>query len=112
MERLRLVVPVSIGLIAALLYTALRSWPLALLVLVNLPFAAAGGVLALWLRGLHLSVSASIGFREYIQGGLRPLPASPATNSRLAALGRRCLFLRAWFATVSSCVWSLPPCSF
>jgi cobalt-zinc-cadmium resistance protein CzcA len=31
-------------------------------VLVNLPFAAVGGVLALWLRGLHLSVSASIGF--------------------------------------------------
>jgi cobalt-zinc-cadmium resistance protein CzcA len=45
-----------------LLYGALRSWKLALLVLTNLPFAAVGGVLALWLRGLHLSVSASIGF--------------------------------------------------
>jgi cobalt-zinc-cadmium resistance protein CzcA len=31
-------------------------------VLVNLPFAAVGGVLALWLRGMHLGVSASIGF--------------------------------------------------
>lgn len=30
--------------------------------LANLPFAAVGGVVALWLRGLHLSVSASIGF--------------------------------------------------
>jgi cobalt-zinc-cadmium resistance protein CzcA len=60
--RLRIVVPVSISLIALLLYASLRSWRLAALVLVNLPFAAVGGVLGLWLRGLHLSVSASIGF--------------------------------------------------
>jgi cobalt-zinc-cadmium resistance protein CzcA len=62
MGRLRFVVPISIALIALLLYASLRSWPLALLVLANLPFAAVGGVLALWLRGLHLSISASIGF--------------------------------------------------
>jgi cobalt-zinc-cadmium resistance protein CzcA len=62
MARLRLVVPISIALITVLLYLSLRSWSLAGLVLVNLPFAAVGGVLALWIRGLHLSVSASIGF--------------------------------------------------
>ena len=62
MARLRVVVPLSILLIALLLWASLRSWWLAGLVLVNLPFAAVGGVLALWLRGLHLSVSASIGF--------------------------------------------------
>ena len=62
MRRLRLVVPLSIALIAILLYLSLRSWRLALLVLTNLPFAAVGGVLALWVRGLHLSVSASVGF--------------------------------------------------
>jgi cobalt-zinc-cadmium resistance protein CzcA len=62
MARLRIVVPISIALIAILLYLSLRSWKLAALVLVNLPFAAVGGVMALWLRGLHLSVSASIGF--------------------------------------------------
>lgn len=62
MGRLRFVVPLSIALIALLLYASLRSWPLAGLVLVNLPFAAVGGVLALWLRGLHLSISASVGF--------------------------------------------------
>lgn len=62
MERLRVVVPLSILLIALLLYGSLQSWRLALLVLANLPFAAVGGVLALWIRGLHLSVSASIGF--------------------------------------------------
>jgi cobalt-zinc-cadmium resistance protein CzcA len=62
MGRLRFVVPVSIALIALLLYASLQSWTLAGLVLVNLPFAAVGGVFALWLRGLHLSISASIGF--------------------------------------------------
>ncbi len=62
MSRLKVVVPLSILLIALLLYASLREWTLAGLVLVNLPFAAVGGVLALWLRGLHLSISASIGF--------------------------------------------------
>jgi cobalt-zinc-cadmium resistance protein CzcA len=62
MNRLKVVVPLSITLIALLLYASLREWTLAGLVLLNLPFAAVGGVLALWLRGLHLSISASIGF--------------------------------------------------
>lgn len=62
MARLRFVVPISIALITLLLYASLRSWSLSGLVLINLPFAAVGGILALWLRGLHLSVSASIGF--------------------------------------------------
>lgn len=62
MSRLQVVVPASIVMIALLLWASLRSWWLAGLVLVNLPFAAVGGVLALWMRGLHLSVSASIGF--------------------------------------------------
>jgi cobalt-zinc-cadmium resistance protein CzcA len=62
MARLRIVVPAAILLIAVLLYASLGSLPLALLVLVNLPVAGVGGVIALWLRGLTLSVSASIGF--------------------------------------------------
>jgi cobalt-zinc-cadmium resistance protein CzcA len=62
MARLKVVVPASVALIAVLLFASLRSWRLAILVLVNLPVAAVGGVVALWLRGLHLSVSASIGF--------------------------------------------------
>ena len=49
-------------LIALLLYASLRSWRLAGLVFANLPFAAVGGVAALWLRGLHLSVSSLVGF--------------------------------------------------
>lgn len=62
MSRLQIVVPVSVILIALLLWASLQSWWLSLLVLANLPFAAVGGVMALWVRGLHLSVSASIGF--------------------------------------------------
>lgn len=62
MRRLQFVVPISMALIGLLLYASLQSWKLAGLVFLNLPFAAVGGVLALWLRGLNLSVSASIGF--------------------------------------------------
>jgi len=62
MRRLRVVVPGSILLIAFLLFTSLRSWRLAALVLANLPFAAIGGIVALTVTRLHLSVSASIGF--------------------------------------------------
>ena len=62
MARLKVVVPMSIAVIAMLLYSSLGSWLLAGIVLLNLPFAAVGGIAALWLRGLHLSISASIGF--------------------------------------------------
>ena len=39
-----------------------RSVPQALLVLLNVPFALVGGIAVLWLRGLNLSLSASVGF--------------------------------------------------
>lgn len=62
MKRLRLVVPLSVALIALMLNASLQSWKLASLVLLNLPFAAVGGVIALWMRGLNLGVSAAVGF--------------------------------------------------
>jgi cobalt-zinc-cadmium resistance protein CzcA len=62
MSRLGLVVPVAILAIFFLLYTAFRSLRQATLVILILPLATIGGIAALWLRGLHLSVSASIGF--------------------------------------------------
>jgi cobalt-zinc-cadmium resistance protein CzcA len=62
MERLTLVVPAAIALILLLLYGAFRSWGQSVLVLANVPFALVGGVAALSLRGLNLSLSASIGF--------------------------------------------------
>jgi cobalt-zinc-cadmium resistance protein CzcA len=62
MGRLMLVVPISILLIFLLLYTTFNSFKQAGLIMLILPLATVGGVLALWMRGLHLSVSAAIGF--------------------------------------------------
>jgi heavy metal efflux system protein len=62
MRRLYLVVPLALLLIFLLLYSTFHSLKLAALILVNVPFALVGGVAALWLRGLNLSLSASVGF--------------------------------------------------
>ncbi len=61
-RRLMLVVPLSIFIIFALLYTTFGNFRHPLLILVNLPFALSGGIFALLLRGMPISVSASIGF--------------------------------------------------
>ncbi|MDE2242318.1 MAG: efflux RND transporter permease subunit [Bradyrhizobium sp.] len=60
--RLSIVVPIAVGLIFVLLFTTFGSIRQALLVLVNIPFAAIGGVFALVLTGEYLSVPASVGF--------------------------------------------------
>lgn len=62
MTRLALIGPLVLGLIWALLFFTFRSGRLALLVMLNLPFALVGGILALAISGLYLSVPASIGF--------------------------------------------------
>lgn len=61
-ERLTIVVPVSLGLIALLLYFAFSSVGQALLILVNVPLAVIGGVFSLWISGQYLSVPSSVGF--------------------------------------------------
>ncbi|MEY1662307.1 efflux RND transporter permease subunit [Isoalcanivorax beigongshangi] len=61
-QRLLLIVPVSLLLIALLLYIAFQSLPQALLILINVPLATVGGVLALWLSGQYLSVPSAVGF--------------------------------------------------
>lgn len=61
-QRLMIVVPLSIGLIALLLYFAFQSIGQALLILVNLPLALIGGIVALFVSGQYLSVPSSIGF--------------------------------------------------
>jgi len=62
MKRLAVIVPASLFGIFALLFWAFRSLRLAGLILVLLPFNIAGGFFALGLAGLHLSVSAAVGF--------------------------------------------------
>ncbi|AXS83058.1 MULTISPECIES: efflux RND transporter permease subunit [Marinobacter] len=61
-KRLSLVVPVSLGLIALLLYFAFGSVGQAMLILVNVPLAVIGGVFSLWVSGQYLSVPSSVGF--------------------------------------------------
>jgi heavy metal efflux system protein len=60
--RLAVVVPIALVLIVALLGIAFGKVKPALLVFANIPFAAVGGVLALWLRGIPFSISAGVGF--------------------------------------------------
>jgi len=62
MARLAFIVPISIFLIFVLLFDAFKSVKSALLILINVPFALIGGIVALFLTGIPLSVSAAIGF--------------------------------------------------
>ncbi|MHB8812442.1 MAG: efflux RND transporter permease subunit, partial [Steroidobacteraceae bacterium] len=61
-QRLELIVPVSLVLILGLLYSLFNSIRESLLSLTGIPFAAAGGVLGLYLTGRNFSISAAIGF--------------------------------------------------
>jgi cobalt-zinc-cadmium resistance protein CzcA len=62
MKRLALIVPISIFLIFVLLFDAFKTVKSAALILLNVPFALIGGILALLATGIPLSVSAAIGF--------------------------------------------------
>lgn len=61
-KRLEVIVPVSIVLIIGLLYCLFNSVTEVLLALFGIPFAMAGGVLALYFTGTNFSISAAIGF--------------------------------------------------
>lgn len=60
--RLSLMVPLSLVLIFVVLFGTLRSMRQAFLILLNIPFALVGGIIALSLSGEYLSVPASVGF--------------------------------------------------
>ena len=60
--RLEVIIPISLLLILALLYALFNSLRDSLMALAGIPFAAGGGVLALYLTGLNFSISAAIGF--------------------------------------------------
>jgi len=62
MKRLSIIVPISIFLIFILLFNAFKSVKSALLILVNVPLGLIGGIFALLLTGIPLSVSGAIGF--------------------------------------------------
>ncbi|MGB8600823.1 MAG: efflux RND transporter permease subunit, partial [Rhizomicrobium sp.] len=62
MTRLMIVVPLSLGLIFLLLYFAFHSVGQAMLIMINVPLAMIGGIVALFVTGTYLSVPGSIGF--------------------------------------------------
>ncbi len=62
MARLAIIVPVSILVIFLLLFDAFKSFRSSLLIIANIPFSLIGGILALYVTGIYLSVSAAIGF--------------------------------------------------
>ncbi len=62
MQRLSVVVPISLLLIFVLLFDAFKSLKMASLILINVPLALIGGFVALWIFSIPLSVSAAIGF--------------------------------------------------
>ena len=61
-KRLSWVVPVTLALIVGILILAFGSVKDALIIFTGVPLALTGGVLALWIRGMPLSISAGIGF--------------------------------------------------
>jgi cobalt-zinc-cadmium resistance protein CzcA len=62
MRRLTIIVPFVLLMIGGFLHASFGNARQSLLVLVDVPFALVGGIAALWLRGLNLNLSASVGF--------------------------------------------------
>lgn len=85
------VLPVTVGLIFGLLLMTFGSAWAALLLLVSVPFAFVGGVLALWVRGMNLNVSTGVGFAALfgvsIMNGV--LLVRAVTALRRDGMGRR-----------------------
>ena len=61
-RRLAVVIPITLLIIFLLLFSSFNSMKNTLLILLNIPLALVGGVVALWLTGQNLSVPSSIGF--------------------------------------------------
>ena len=61
-KRLSIILPVTIAIIFALLFSAFGDAAYAGLVLINVPFSLVGGIIALYVRNINMSVSAAVGF--------------------------------------------------
>jgi cobalt-zinc-cadmium resistance protein CzcA len=90
-RRLEIIVPAALAAVLALLYGAIQSGRAALAILLAAPFAMTGGVFALMLGGMPLSVSAVVGFIALLGQvsllGLLQVSAIEARRSRGEALG-------------------------
>ena len=61
-KRLSLVVPLALFLIFMLVFFAIKSFKQTMMIYIAIPFAAVGGIVSLYLRGMPLSISAGVGF--------------------------------------------------
>ncbi|MCT4623302.1 MAG: CusA/CzcA family heavy metal efflux RND transporter, partial [Schleiferiaceae bacterium] len=61
-NRLKLVVPISLGLIFILIFFALNSIKQSAMIYIAIPLASVGGIFSIWFRGMPFSISAGIGF--------------------------------------------------
>ena len=88
MQRLMFILPAVLLVIFALLYLTFQSAGQSLLVLLIVPFASVGGIAALWLRGMNLNVSASIGFIAVFGVAVLDGLVMVSTNNSLLERGR------------------------
>ena len=84
-----IIVPVVICVIFVLLYLTFKSFKQALLVVGNIPFALVGGIAALWLRGMNLNLSASVGFIALFGVAMLNGVVLVSSINQLARAGRR-----------------------
>ena len=61
-KHFQLLIPTTVALIFLLLWATFQSFRAALLVLAGIPFACIGGILALYVRDMHINVSTGVGF--------------------------------------------------
>ncbi|WP_324171853.1 CusA/CzcA family heavy metal efflux RND transporter [Sulfurimonas sp.] len=61
-DKLSIIIPATMLLVILILYTAFNSISKAILILINVPFGFIGGIIALFVSGIYLSISAIIGF--------------------------------------------------
>ncbi|MFZ6032304.1 MULTISPECIES: efflux RND transporter permease subunit [Melioribacter] len=61
-KRFAIVIPITLLIVFFLLYSSFNSLKNTILIFINIPLALVGGVIALWLTGLNLSVPSSVGF--------------------------------------------------
>jgi cobalt-zinc-cadmium resistance protein CzcA len=61
-KRLSILIPLTLAIVCLLLYMNFKSLRNTVLIVLNIPLALVGGVVALWLTGLNLSVPSSVGF--------------------------------------------------
>ncbi|HEY5932716.1 MAG TPA: CusA/CzcA family heavy metal efflux RND transporter [Nitrospira sp.] len=118
MARLKIIVPITIGIIFLLLYVSFNSFRYATLILLNLPFALMGGIVALWVTGEYLSVPASVGFINLfgvaVLNGLVLLSyidqlAQDATSTKEAVVNGSMLRLRPVLMTATVALLALTP---